>query len=61
MLDYRLYSLNRDGRASARAELIDAASDEQAIAVARAKKRPTGSELWCANRLVAQIPPYEQL
>jgi hypothetical protein len=55
MADYRLYSLDGDGRISL-AEWIHADSDEQAITVARRMKRGAlECEIWQKDRLVATI------
>jgi hypothetical protein len=55
MADYRLYSLDGDGRISL-ADWIQADSDEEAIAVAR-QMRPGAleCEVWLKNRLVATM------
>jgi hypothetical protein len=55
MPEYRLYCLDGANRI-ARAEAVSAASEEDAIAIARAMKLPTKCELWYRDRLVARIP-----
>jgi len=57
LLDYRLYCQDAD-RLVARAEWIQAKSDDEAIAFARAEKLGVDCELWQGNRLVAQVAPY---
>lgn len=51
---YRLYRLDGAGRISA-AEWIEAASDDDARARARAEHAPGGFELWERNRLVERV------
>jgi hypothetical protein len=59
MADYRLYSLGGDGRIGL-AEWIQADSDEEAIAVARAMDLCSRQcEIWLKNRLVATLKPEE--
>jgi hypothetical protein len=57
MSEYRLYCLDGANRITS-AEGISAASDEQAIELARAKKLPVKCELWYRDRLVARISAY---
>lgn len=55
MAQYRLYCLNGDGGIGM-AESIEAATDEQAIAIARALKRDTlKCEVWSLDGLVATL------
>lgn len=55
MADYRVYSLDGDGRIGL-AEWIQAESDEQAIAAASAMRLGAlECEIWQKNRLVATI------
>lgn len=56
MADYRLYCLDGSGRI-ARAEWLDAKSDDEAIVLVRAMKMPTGCEIWERDRLVAKVEP----
>jgi hypothetical protein len=55
MHQYRLYTLDGVGKIS-RAETIEAESDEDAIMIARAAKKPVRCELWQNTRLIATIP-----
>lgn len=57
MPDYRMYCLNGIGKISS-FELIDAASDEEALAVVRAKKLSVRCEVWSGNRLVGTVAAY---
>ena len=54
--DYRLYRINDLGKIGT-AEWIDARSDDEALAMVRAKRLSVKCELWAGSRLVAQIPP----
>lgn len=60
MAYYRLYCLSGDGRISA-AEEIEAATDDEAIVLARRMEKPTTCELWQRDKLVATIPPKPEL
>ena len=55
MAQYRLYCLSGDGRIS-EAEVIEAMTDAEAIFAAKALKRPTRSELWNHDKMIAMIP-----
>jgi hypothetical protein len=57
---YRLFCLNRTGNFTG-VDSFDADDDEQAIAIAVAKKLPTKCELWKGNRLVAQIGAHQEV
>jgi len=54
MADYRLYCLDRAGHIG-HGEWIEAAGDDEAIALVTAKKLGVDCELWLGNRLVANI------
>jgi hypothetical protein len=56
MPEYRLYCLNDHG-SIARSHEIEAGSDADALAQARALKLNVACELWNRNRLVAKLPP----
>jgi hypothetical protein len=56
--EYRLYCLNEEGKI-ARADWIDAQSDEEAIAIAHAMKTDVSCEVWKGDRLVARIASRE--
>jgi hypothetical protein len=60
MADYRLYCLDGAGHIGS-GEWIDASSDDEAIALIRAKKLAVRCELWDRNRLVARIPAFQPL
>ena len=55
MPKYRLYCLDGANKIT-RAQEIDAKGDDHAIEIVRSMKLPAKSELWCRERLVAQIP-----
>jgi hypothetical protein len=55
MPEYRLYCLNDHG-SFAKSYEIEARSDADALAQARAMKLDSPSELWNRNRLVAKLP-----
>jgi hypothetical protein len=59
MPEYRLYCLDGANRIT-RAEAVSAATDDQAIQLARSKKLPVKCELWHRERLVARIPAYSE-
>jgi hypothetical protein len=56
MEDYRLYCLDGAKRIQRAAEVIHAASDEEAVAQARAMAKPMPCEIWQGRRLVATLP-----
>ena len=56
MAGYRLYTMDGAGRITS-ADWIDAPTDADAVAAARAMKPSTKCELWNQDRLVATIPP----
>lgn len=58
MADYRLYCLDGTGKISDSGDLIPASSDDEALAIARAKKLTVHCELWLGNRLVGQVPAH---
>ena len=55
MRDYKLYSLDGTKRIQRAADVISAASDDDAIALAKALRHPMPCELWHGGRLVATI------
>lgn len=57
MRDYRLYCLDGARRIQRAAEVISAPSDDEAVARARALKKPMVCEIWQGRRLVATLPP----
>jgi hypothetical protein len=57
MTEYRLYCLNEAGR-FAKANEIDADSDEDALKQARELKLAVGCELWERDRMVAKLEPH---
>lgn len=56
MSEYRLYCLNEHGN-FAKSYEIEASSDADALAKARALKLEVTCELWSRKRLVAKLPP----
>jgi hypothetical protein len=54
MAEYRLYRTNGAGGIAA-GEWLDASSDDEAIALARAKKLSVKCELWKRDQFVAEI------
>ena len=58
MADYRLYCLDRAGHIG-HGEWIEAAGDDEAIALVTAKKLAVDCELWMGNRLVAAIARHQ--
>jgi hypothetical protein len=57
MPDYRLYSLDGEGKIVL-AETFTATGDDEALMIARAAKKRVNCELWSRDRLVAKIPPF---
>ena len=57
MTDYRLYCLSGTSKITS-AEWLEAKSDDEAIVLVRAMKRPIDCELWHGNRLVGRIPAF---
>ena len=57
MPEYRLYCLNDHG-GFAKSHEIEALSDADALAQARAMKLDMECELWNRNRLVTKLPPH---
>jgi hypothetical protein len=51
---YRVYCFDAEHR-TVSADLIEAANDEEAIAIAKAQGFGTKCEIWRGNRLVAQL------
>jgi hypothetical protein len=58
MGDYRLYCLDTNGKISDSGEVIQASSDDEALAIARSKKLAVHCELWLGNRLVGPVPAH---
>jgi len=56
MPDYKLYCLDGAKRIQRAADVISAASDEEAVAQVRALNMPSACEIWQGLRLVATIP-----
>ncbi len=56
MANYRLYCLDGAGRITGAADVIEAPSDEDAIAAARDRAPDSHCEIWQGRRLVATIP-----
>ena len=54
MRDYRLYCLDGAGKITS-AEWIDAASDDEAVGIARSTRKAVPCEVWHRTRLVARI------
>jgi hypothetical protein len=59
MTEYRVYCLDGTGKISATGEWIEAASDEEAIAIVRAKGLSVRCEVWDGDRLVANVSMYQ--
>ena len=57
MANYRLYRLDGTGRITGAAEVIEGASDEEAVAAARAMRPAGACELWQGRRFVIRIHP----
>jgi hypothetical protein len=57
MSDYRVYVLEGDDRIGS-GEWLKAETDEDAIALVRAKKLAVACEIWDRDRLVAQVPSH---
>jgi hypothetical protein len=57
MREYRLYCLNDRGRVSRSHEYL-AENDDDALAIARNLKAQSRCELWCRDRLVADLPAH---
>ena len=56
MAGYRLYSLDGTGRITGAAQVIEAPSDEEALALVRAQAESGRFELWHGRRLVGRAP-----
>jgi hypothetical protein len=54
MVEYRIYCLNDEGRFSKVTE-VEAKSDDDALAQARALDHPGICEVWQGNRLVGRV------
>jgi hypothetical protein len=57
MRDYRLYCLDGAGKITG-AEWIEAASDDEAVRLARDLEKPVACEVWLRTRFVARIPRF---
>ncbi len=57
MVEYRLYQLDKAGQIIGAAEVVQAASDDEALAVVRAQQRTRACELWHGGRLVGRVAP----
>jgi D-alanyl-D-alanine carboxypeptidase len=57
MRDYRLYCLDGAGKITS-AEWLEADSDAEAVAAARALCKAVTCEVWRRNRFVARIPRF---
>ena len=57
MPDYRLYCLDGAGKIT-KVHEIPAATDEQALAIAKDLKLPTECELWDKGRMVAKLDAH---
>jgi hypothetical protein len=57
MSEYRLFSLDGDGRIMS-AEWIDAGNDHEALFIARAHGRSAACEVWDDNRLVGRVADH---
>jgi hypothetical protein len=55
MTDYRLYCMDGAGHIGS-GEWMQAGSDDEALAIVRAKKLLVSCELWDGNRLVGRVP-----
>jgi hypothetical protein len=55
MTDYRLYCMDGAGHIGF-GEWIEATSDDEALAIVRAKKLSVNCELWDRNRRVGRVP-----
>ena len=58
--DYRLYCLDGAGQIAGAPEVVDAASDDDAVTLAKSLNKPLRCEIWLGSGLVAEIPPAEQ-
>lgn len=58
MSGYKLYCIDGSVKIGAAPEKIDAKNDDEAIALARAKKLSVRCEVWASYRLVARIPAH---
>jgi hypothetical protein len=54
---YRLYCLDGAGKITG-AEWIEAASDDDAVRVARGMNKPVPCEVWQRTRFVARVPAF---
>jgi hypothetical protein len=55
---YKVYRLDGAGKIAQVPEYIDASSDEEAVALLQAQKRPLHCEIWDRNRLVRRVPGH---
>ncbi len=56
---YQVYSIDEAGRIVGHRK-IEAESDDHAVNEARAMQRPLNTEVWKADRRIAQIPPHRR-
>jgi hypothetical protein len=58
MSDYRVFCMDGAGKICAAPESMEAESDDEALALIRAKNLSVRCELWDRTRLVARIPAH---
>ena len=56
--EYKIYCLDGAGKISHPPEYIDAQSDDEAVALLQAQRRPVRCEIWEHKRLVSRVPAY---
>lgn len=57
-MEYKVYYLDDTGRIARGPECIDAESDDEALALIRARKLSVSCEVWDQDRLVGRIPTH---
>jgi hypothetical protein len=55
LAEYKLYMLDGSGQIAGVPVVIEAPSDDQAIAQARERKKRAPAELWRGSRLIARL------
>ena len=55
MAHYRLYTLTKNGRIFGAADIIDADTDEDAVAMAKRLQNSLDVELWLEGRMVTRL------
>jgi hypothetical protein len=60
MTNYRLYCLDIGTNRIGRGEWFEANSDDEAIALVRAKKLKVPCEIWDRSRLVGEVPAHRE-